>query len=100
MDPLDRLWAYCGQRAVDRHSTTGVRVHAVGAISKLSGAMDAECGEIGRVSMGDWDPGMAHACPDCIAILEADRKAAIAAKLAKPAPRRRSCTPSLFASAA
>ena len=66
---VEPVWAYCGSRAVARNSTKGVRVHAVTLFAKLSGAMDSECGEIGMVPMGAWDPAMPSACPDCTRIL-------------------------------
>lgn len=81
MDALDRVWAYCGPRAAARNSTKGVQVHAVTWDSWISGAMDSECGVIGKVPVGDWQPGMPHACPECERIL-----AAAVPVVAAPAP--------------
>jgi hypothetical protein len=70
----DPVWAYCGQRAVDRKTTKGVTRHALTVWARLSGAMDAECGVIGLVEVGPWnpaawDPDTAPACPRCAAYL-------------------------------
>lgn len=68
MEAIEQVWAYCGPRAASRNSTKGIRVHAVTLFAMLSGAMDSECGVIGKVPVGDWNPTMAHACPDCLRI--------------------------------
>lgn len=72
MIDVDQLWAYCGQRALDRRSTTGVTRHALTWSAVMSGAMDAVCGVIARVAVGDWSPELAHACPECAALLASD----------------------------
>lgn len=69
MIPDDPVWAYCGQRAIDRKSTKDVTRHAITLVARLSGAMDAECGVIGRVAVGRWDPTDRYACPRCKAYL-------------------------------
>lgn len=91
------LWAYCGQRAVDRKSTKGSLRHALTIWARMSGAMDAECGVIGMVEVGPWDPGDPHNCPDCVKYVngEVPVPEEVAALLA-PAPPHRSGTPSLF----
>lgn len=61
------VWAYAGKRAEDRNSITGARRHAVTLFAKLSGLErpDSECGEIGHVLVGEWDPADPLNCLDC-----------------------------------
>ena len=68
--PWDVFYAYAGKRALDRHTTTGARLHAVSFQGELTG-MDSECGVQGYVKVGEWDPTDAAGlnCPDCTAWL-------------------------------
>lgn len=59
------VWAYYGQRAITRKSTKGEPRHAVAAWSRLGGAMDAECGVIGAIELGPWDPADPINCAKC-----------------------------------
>lgn len=69
MSTTDPIFAYCGQRAADRKTTTGERRHAITLWSQLSGAHDAECGDMGVVAVGEWVDGDPLNCPRCVAYL-------------------------------
>lgn len=61
------VWAYAGKRADDRNSITGARRHAVTLFAHLSGLAqpDAECGELGYVLVGEWNPADPLNCLHC-----------------------------------
>lgn len=59
------IMAYYGQRAITRNTTKGEPRHAVPALSRLGGAMDAECGVIGAIEIGPWDPDDPTNCRKC-----------------------------------
>lgn len=59
------IWAYYGRRAITRKSSKGEPLHAVAGWSRLGGALDSECGVIGAIEVGPWDPDAPGACPRC-----------------------------------
>jgi hypothetical protein len=71
-DPvLGRALAYAGQRAYDRKTIKDAVAHAVWELTLATGLPlpDAECGKLGYIPLGEWDPDYGHNCPDCAAVL-------------------------------
>lgn len=91
------VWAYCGPRSLVRTTTKGERRHAVTWMARLCGALDAECGTIGAVEIGLWDPADPLNCPKCAKYL-AGAVPVPEEEAAKVAPHR-SGTPSILTAA-
>lgn len=61
--------AYATKRAKARNTTNASVRHAVEVLAVLSGALDAECGQLGAVLIGPWNPADPLNCRDCSAAL-------------------------------
>jgi len=93
VDPLyGRLLAYAGPRAVARKSTKDAVAHAVWELSAATGLVspDSECGVLGLIPLGEWDPDYKHNCKECTKVLagaplpELERPGAAAEPVVEP----------------
>lgn len=68
---LGRPLAYASKRAVDRKSTKGAVAHVVMELTLATGLAlpDSECGALGYIPLGEWDPDYAHNCKECVKVL-------------------------------
>lgn len=68
---LGRPLAYASRRAVDRKSTKDAVAHAVMELTLATGLPlpDSECGALGYIPLGEWDPDYPHNCKECAKVL-------------------------------
>lgn len=80
--------AYAGHRAVLRKSTTDAIMHVVMELTVATGLdlPDSECGELGYIPMGDWDPSYKYNCRKCTAVLAGALLPEVAPERAVPLP--------------
>lgn len=82
------VMAYYGARAAARKSTQGEPKHAMPLWSLAGGAMDTECGTIGGIEAGPWDPDDPHNCRICAQFVAGTRRMPRDKPTRKPTPAR------------